>query len=1122
MPVFNSMSLSDRIHTHFTIILCFIVVIVFFIPIFWELFFANPNLMPRLVDSMGTKVDSKKYLHLFVSAWEPSRFGRPSAQPLIAPLLFLVQEYFIQDIILLHRIVNFSPLLFASIGMFLFLHDTELIRNPLLCAVVSIIYGINWMTLQEISTILKLVYAFTPFAMTFFYRIFSRKKGLWYNCLGLALSLTLASLTNIQAPFLVAIASFPFFAALLACPAMRRRSLVHVFLGLGLSLVLYFLMMLPVSVIYVRNILFPNLGGLSLFISHLYYIHIPNASAYMQFYPQISSSFLLLSSPTITNFIELMGLTTLILILLPLCSNGKFKKVYAYSTLIFILIISEFINAIIARNEIVPILYSNFFLLKSLVEPGKWWYVITPNLCLLLGLGLDEALRCVSNKRTRARITVRGKIRNLNIHVKRILAIILVLVVLLSVLLSHNFLLLNIESVVSPKKSISSQGGWHEIPSYFPEYFWEVGQKIGEVRREDGPFRVLWLPQEGFVGATLEPADSYTLFAAQNPYLDQYLMDLVGRMRATASPIVVSQRWEDLLVSTDNYESSMVIDLDMYFSDETMLNIVHVGEYVYPYVHTGYMFRVNALSDYFDAQILRIDPEAWTYIGTGTENRTMTSLADKKVHVRILIQDTHFEIHLNGTRMVFADDDTYKLSGPLALISERGSSYVEKIAVNGFPLDFRDLPSRVGNLGTLLAPLNVRYAVVFKNINQTMDIGIWYGGEGKFPQYIIGKPETFVRVLGKQEDLELISETSNYVIYENKVFIPMVAAYSPLPNSLNDTSNAFPFVIKETEAIVKVLSMNPYYSPSEYVIEADVTQPVALVLGQRYNPFWQAYIVDSKGTKHKLQHFEALGWANGFLLNQEGKFKVVITFEETRFRISVIWIWVTFLFALIITFPLLFLFRRMKSSKIIAFSGMDSSGKTTAAILLTKRLDNYGLKANFHPEFNFIFLKHLSFLCPHFVNLIRSNSSRGFTNYMLLNKQKNYKSVLLNIYFLLFWLDHLLAHTIFRLRGGITVLDKGIHNFLTHLKFRGYEDGLIWKLFNFFPRPDIAIFLDVSPEVAFSRSKKNDLHYSKIQFKIIKSFRHNFKCDMILKNEGNIRETVNKILPLMVNDFPSS
>lgn len=227
-------------------------------------------------------------------------------------------------------------------------------------------------------------------------------------------------------------------------------------------------------------------------------------------------------------------------------------------------------------------------------------------------------------------------------------------------------------------------------------------------------------------------------------------------------------------------------------------------------------------------------------------------------------------------------------------------------------------------IGSLLAPASVKYIIV--------DLSSSQKGSCRYHKiHIYGHPKNFVKILNRQEDLKLIVSRRDFLIYENKKFIPHIALYekaflisSPkneIPLSQFRKISALPhfhiadqlIVFKDqlslpqkewflknphTVKIVlnKVLVSNSksggprsnFYKigPTEYRVEIKSEKPVFIILGESFHPSWNAYV---NGVK--LGHFPVFYWANGFYLKEVGENIIKITYEKQKTRDLAIKVW---------------------------------------------------------------------------------------------------------------------------------------------------------------------------------------------------------------------------------------
>jgi len=223
------------------------------------------------------------------------------------------------------------------------------------------------------------------------------------------------------------------------------------------------------------------------------------------------------------------------------------------------------------------------------------------------------------------------------------------------------------------------------------------------------------------------------------------------------------------------------------------------------------------------------------------------------------------------------------------------------------------------NLGNLLAPFNVRYVIVDCSSDQE-------GPPRLSGLYLQGSPGVFAEILNRQRDLILVADKEEFLVYENKKFIPHVSVYDNLCfidsgpkvkssrfSLLNPLTEAKDFDIRsqlvvfteqleaeeerflrtahsELDGAVENFSSKEFearrVSPTEYRVDLKTDNPVFIMLGETYHPSWNAY-VDGK----KLAHFKAFYWANGFYLDRAGVFRIKIVFEKQKTRDFLIKVW---------------------------------------------------------------------------------------------------------------------------------------------------------------------------------------------------------------------------------------
>jgi hypothetical protein len=85
---------------------------------------------------------------------------------------------------------------------------------------------------------------------------------------------------------------------------------------------------------------------------------------------------------------------------------------------------------------------------------------------------------------------------------------------------------------------------------------------------------------------------------------------------------------------------------------------------------------------------------------------------------------------------------------------------------------FEHLIQNKSDIGELLGYASVRYVVVNQESKFTGPLRRGWAGLG-----VVGDPQNFVRLLDKQEDLTLIVNRSDFMVYDNQKFLPRISAY---------------------------------------------------------------------------------------------------------------------------------------------------------------------------------------------------------------------------------------------------------------------------------------------------------------------------------------------------------
>jgi len=104
------------------------------------------------------------------------------------------------------------------------------------------------------------------------------------------------------------------------------------------------------------------------------------------------------------------------------------------------------------------------------------------------------------------------------------------------------------------------------------------------------------------------------------------------------------------------------------------------------------------------------------------------------------------------------------------------------------------------SIGNLLSFMSVKYIIINLASPQTGPVNI--GHILNIPYYITGDPHNFAKILDEQEDLRLVANETDFLVYENKKFVPHIAVYDRIfliVPPINKTPN---FIINYTDNLV--------------------------------------------------------------------------------------------------------------------------------------------------------------------------------------------------------------------------------------------------------------------------------------------------------------------------------
>ena len=157
---------------------------------------------------------------------------------------------------------------------------------------------------------------------------------------------------------------------------------------------------------------------------------------------------------------------------------------------------------------------------------------------------------------------------------------------------------------------------------------------------------------------------------------------------------------------------------------------------------------------------------------------------------------------------------------------------------------------------------------------------------------------------------------------------------------------------------------------------------------------------------------------------------------------------------------------------LVAFIGIDGSGKTTISLKVTKLLNEMNEKSIYISPFRYIFLNY--FL--EFVK--RKGDATGVNPYLTVSKKPfparlwPYLALIDNLMFFFVKIRPLLA------KYKYVICDRYFYDFYLSFEYYGYADEFIKLLcFKILPKPDLTFVLDVPPKIAYERKKEHPLNF---------------------------------------------
>ncbi|MEM3641461.1 MAG: dTMP kinase [Candidatus Bathyarchaeia archaeon] len=196
-----------------------------------------------------------------------------------------------------------------------------------------------------------------------------------------------------------------------------------------------------------------------------------------------------------------------------------------------------------------------------------------------------------------------------------------------------------------------------------------------------------------------------------------------------------------------------------------------------------------------------------------------------------------------------------------------------------------------------------------------------------------------------------------------------------------------------------------------------------------------------------------------------------------------------------------------KKGFFICIEGLDGCGKTTQAKILVKRLNKKGYNAIYTAE--------------------PSHGRIGtFIKKYCLHAEKRVSSVVEALLFAADRVEHLEKEVIPALNNGkIVVSDRYIYSSLAYQGATGLDLKWIEKINEYAIRPDLAIFIDVDPDIVISRlkSKKSVMENLETQQKVREIYLKFIENKELFKIDGakSKREVADAIFEVVLSSLKS-
>jgi len=217
---------------------------------------------------------------------------------------------------------------------------------------------------------------------------------------------------------------------------------------------------------------------------------------------------------------------------------------------------------------------------------------------------------------------------------------------------------------------------------------------------------------------------------------------------------------------------------------------------------------------------------------------------------------------------------------------------------------------------------------------------------------------------------------------------------------------------------------------------------------------------------------------------------------------------------------------------LISFSGLDGSGKTQLIFLLRRFLRRQGISFLYIHSISDSFANRIAKRIPSFRRIIRPKETVVTSNQEKpappkMKKTISFRSYAIRIFFL--FIDALylrLRLFYFGNNYSVIIFDRYIYDKLINLAYLRRKKRLLYSNFwiRMFPRPNLPLFLHITPEDSFARKQEvalegQDMEYFMLKYMLFEEAKVGWKLVNIDNSALSISEAKKKILSLFKKRF---